>query len=100
MMIPQPPAPGVALYRQGIPVNWRMKAQAHHTLSDVLYKVEKETGAKNLNAVPAFCGIAADDYQRLPDGTFRYTFALSPRGYEKMAKAVAAWMAVNMESRK
>ena len=100
LMIPQPPAPGEAFYQQGVPVNWRMKTRGHHTLANVLYKVEKDAGAENLDALPAFCGIAKDDYPRLQDGTFQYTFSLSPRGYEKLAESAAAWIAVKTESRK
>ena len=101
MIIPQQPAPGEAFYLQGIPADWRMKTKTHNVLSNVLYEVEKDLKAKNLAVVPAFCGIERNDY--IPDGGgrgFQYTFIMSPRGYEKIAKSTAAWLSVNMAGKR
>jgi len=99
-VLPQLPAPGDAFFHQGSPFNWRKKKQGHHSLCNTLYEIEKDVNSSNFDVVPAFASIEKQDYPMTDNGVekqYTYTCLLLPQGYQKVADAIVAWLAVKAE---
>ncbi len=92
-IVPQLPAPGDAIYKQGNSINWRLKVRGHYALSNHLYEAERIIAAKNFNVIPAFYNLEMSDYSRnTTHSAFMYTYFLTGSGYRKISENIFTWI--------